>query len=158
MFVAANFHSLLSLPCLVRVYIDPTIVLTSTKTDDAIIDKLGLTAKGSISEGGQSKKTAVGSVPLLIEVGDQFMFPFLLEVRPPGEFLYEAAKSKLVNLKLGDKHESHINFIVPDDAFGDPENVGDSGSGQQGKLLHLAALVNLESFLTVSSQTCPFPQ
>jgi len=81
---------------------------------------------------------------------DQFRLPFLLEVRPPAEFGYEAAESKLANLRLDANHASRVKFVVPGDVcLEDPAYDFKSAPGQQGKLLHLAGLVDKESRLTV---------
>lgn len=113
------------LTVVVRVYIDPTVVLVSTKIDDAVIETLENLAE------------------------DRYSLPFLLEVRPPGEFSFDAAKSKLTSMKLEYDDVSQVNFVVP----GDVNVLGDesleSASGQQGRLLRLAGLLDLESRLTV---------
>jgi DNA mismatch repair protein MSH5 len=81
---------------------------------------------------------------------DQFRLPFLLEVRPPAEFSYDAAASKLVNLRLDAYHASQVRFFVPGDTVvEDPTCDFESARGQQGKLLLLAGLVDMDSRLTV---------
>lgn len=88
--------------------------------------------------------------PKLTTPDDQFRLPFLFEVRPPSEFAYEAAKSKLGNLRLGDTCERHVNFVVPGDLPVDGLLLdGEIAPGQQGRLLGLAGLVDMESRLTV---------
>jgi DNA mismatch repair protein MSH5 len=71
-------------------------------------------------------------------------------VRPPAEFDYEAAENKLFNLRLDANHASQVNFVVPGDVVLDDSASGfESLSGQQGKLLHLAGLIDRDSRLTV---------
>ncbi|RAR08460.1 DNA mismatch repair protein MutS [Stemphylium lycopersici] len=64
-----------------KTYIDPTVILVSTKIDDKVIDRFDPEASNGESMSGDN---------------DQFRLPFLLEVRPPSEFYYESAKNKLV--------------------------------------------------------------
>lgn len=109
-----------------RVYIDPTVVLVSTRIDDTVIEILE-----SLAE-------------------DRFSLPFLLEVRPPGEFAFETAKGKLATLRFDNSHVSQVNFVVP----GDPGSLGEESledtSGQQNRLLYVGGLIDLESRLTVN--------
>ncbi|EUC27440.1 hypothetical protein COCCADRAFT_9965 [Bipolaris zeicola 26-R-13] len=112
-----------------RIYVNPTVILVSTKTDDRVIDCLDPDAKSGDN--------------------DQFRLPFLLEVRPPSEFNYNSAKNKLASLHLGKDDGTHIEFNVP----GELATVGhpgkDQSAGQQGQLLRLAGWIDLESHSTV---------
>jgi DNA mismatch repair protein MSH5 len=73
-----------------------------------------------------------------------------LEVRPPTEFSYETAKSKLVNLKLDVDHALQVDFVVPGDVLiEDSAYDYEHAPGQQGRLLHLAGLVDMDSRVTV---------
>jgi DNA mismatch repair protein MSH5 len=122
------------LPYKVRVYIDPTVILVSTKIDDKVIDCFDPDAKSGGSASGDN---------------DQFRLPFRLEVRPPSEFNYDSARNKLASLHLGEDHDTYIEFNVP----GELATVGhpDKGQsiGQQGQLLRLAGWIDLESRSTV---------
>ncbi|KAJ5058840.1 muts domain V-domain-containing protein [Bipolaris maydis] len=112
-----------------RIYIDPTVILVSTKIDDKVIDCFDPDAKSGDN--------------------DQFRLPFLLEIRPPSEFNYDCAKNKLANLRLGEDDDTHIEFNIP----GELATVGHPGkgqsAGQQGQLLRLAGWIDLESRSTV---------
>ncbi|KAJ4296681.1 hypothetical protein N0V90_006729 [Kalmusia sp. IMI 367209] len=108
-----------------RVYIDPTVVLVSTKIDDAVIDTFENLAE------------------------DRFSLPFLLEVRPPSEFSFDAAKSKLASLSFEDNDPLHINFVVPGDLNPLGEESMENARGRQGRLLRLAGLIDLDSRITV---------
>ncbi|KAF1968338.1 mismatch repair protein 5 [Bimuria novae-zelandiae CBS 107.79] len=108
-----------------RVYVDPTVVLVSTRIDDAVIETLE-----SLAE-------------------DRFSLPFLLEVRPPGEFSYDAAKGKLASLHFEDNDVPQVKFVVPGDLNLLGEESLENASGQQGRLLRLAGLIDLDSRLTV---------
>lgn len=82
---------------------------------------------------------------------DQFRLPFLLDVRPPNEFYYDAAKNKLTTLKFGEDDGTQVSFNVPGDHPGsfDDDNV----HCRQGQLLRLAGWVDVESRTTVSYPT-----
>jgi DNA mismatch repair protein MSH5 len=114
---------------IVRVYIDPTVVLVSTKIDDTVVETLENLAE------------------------DRFSLPFLLEVRPPGEFSFDAAKGKLATLRLEDDGAPQMNFIVPGDLNLLGEESLKNAPGQQSRLLRLAGLIDLESRLTVCDET-----
>jgi DNA mismatch repair protein MSH5 len=121
-----------------RLFINPTVVLVSTKIDDTVIDRFDPEAKGSGS-------TSVGN--------DQFRLPFLLEVRPPSEFYYNAARSKLVNLHLGEDNGTRVSFNVPGELGVNNHVEEDNVAGQQGQLLRLAGWIDIESRTTV----CDYP-
>jgi DNA mismatch repair protein MSH5 len=109
----------------VRVYIDPTVVLVSTRIDDTAIEVLE-----SLAE-------------------DRFSLPFLLEVRPPGEFAFDTAKGKLATLRLANTYVPQVNFVVPSDPGPLGEESLEDAPGQQNRLLYLGGLIDLESRLTV---------
>ncbi|KAH0536656.1 hypothetical protein FGG08_006482 [Glutinoglossum americanum] len=78
---------------------------------------------------------------------DQFSPPYILEIRPSSEFSYEAAKVKLVNLKIGSDIGPQINYAIPGDAgLDNPHEVGNTG--RQAKLLRLSAWIDMDSRLT----------
>lgn len=116
-----------------KTFIDPTVILVSTKIDDAVMDRFDPEAKSSESVSGDN---------------DQFRLPFLLDVRPPSEFYYGAAKNKLMTLRLGEEDGPQVSFNVPGDDLG---GCDDNGTlGQQGQLLRLAGWIDIESRTTVS--------
>lgn len=114
-----------------RTYIEPTVVLVSTRIDDAIIDRLDPDMR--------IRESTVD------EQDNRFALSYLLEVRPSSEFGYEGAKSKLVNLDLESETGPGIHFIVPGDILADD----DGGARRQEHLLRLASWVDIESRLTV---------
>jgi len=81
----------------VRTFIEPTVILVSTKIDDKVIERFDPEARSDCASSDN----------------DQFRLPFLLEVRPPNEFSYDAAKSKLVSLRLGDESGTRVSFNIP---------------------------------------------
>ncbi len=117
---------------LVRTSVEPTVVLLSAKVDDAVIDSFDPGMNGSESASGDN---------------DPFRLPFLLENRPPSEFYYEAAKSKLMTLNLGEDSGPQVRFCVPGDHLNGLEE--DRVHGSQGLLLRLAGMVDMESRVTV---------
>lgn len=120
----------------VRLSVEPTVILVSTKIDDSVIDRFDPENKNRGSVSGDN---------------DQFRLPFLLEVRPPSEFYYDTAKGKILNLRMDNEHGPRVNFHVPGelaavDRFDKPGPVG-----QQGQLLRIAGCIDLESRATVGS-------
>ncbi|KAH7388768.1 muts domain V-domain-containing protein [Pyrenochaeta sp. MPI-SDFR-AT-0127] len=116
-----------------RTSIEPTVILVSTKIDDTVIERFD-----------QENKN-IGSVS---NDNDQFRFPFLLEVRPPSEYHYDAAKSKLVNLRLSQEDSAGINFIVPGELAA--MSLDKAGAvGQQERLLRLAGIIDMESHVSI---------
>ncbi|KAH6615072.1 muts domain V-domain-containing protein [Boeremia exigua] len=113
-------------------FVDPTVILISSKVDDTVIDHLDPEAKSDESVSGNK---------------DQFRLPFLLDVRPPNEFYYDTAKNKLMTLVLGEEGGSRVSFNVPGDHLGGHDV--ESATGQQGHLLRLAGWVDMESCITV---------
>jgi DNA mismatch repair protein MSH5 len=125
-----------------RMFIDPTVILVSTKIDDSVIDRFDPEAWSGGSASGDN---------------DQFRLPFLLEVRPPSEFFYDAAKSKLVNLRLGHEHGTRVSFNVPGELGSNDQLDEENIAGQQGQLLRLAGWIDIESCKTVMQTTEAYP-
>jgi DNA mismatch repair protein MSH5 len=115
-------------------FIDPTVILVSTKIDDAVVERFDpeLRTGASVSDDN-----------------DQFRLPFVLEVRPPSEFHYDTAKTKLVSLRLGQEDGTRINLIIPGELATIEQFGQESTAGQQGQLLRLAGWIDLDSRLTV---------
>ncbi|KAI4708272.1 hypothetical protein J4E89_006894 [Alternaria sp. Ai002NY15] len=119
-----------------RTFIEPTVILVSTKIDDKVIDRFDPEARSDCASSDN----------------DQFRLPFLLEVRPPNEFSYDAAKSKLVSLRLGDENGTRVSFNIPGE-LASMNHLDEEGTlGQQGQLLRLAGWIDLDSRSTVFSR------
>ncbi|KAL1792204.1 hypothetical protein ACET3X_009955 [Alternaria dauci] len=117
-----------------RTFIEPTVILVSTKIDNKVIERVDPEAGNA--DCGRSDN-------------DQFRLPFLLEVRPPHEFSYDTGKSKLVSLRLGEEHGNRVRFRVPGE-LASMDHLDEEGTmGQQGQQLRLAGWIDLESRLTV---------
>ena len=88
---------------------------------------------------------------------DDIFGSYVLNALPSGEFSYEAAKNKLVNLELSTDEAPNIIFTAPgDELAGDPYGQGDQGCmGRQGRLMRLASSIDLNSRLTVCFSLCP---
>jgi len=82
--------------------------------------------------------------------GDPFDLPYALELRPKSEFGYEAAKTKLASLRVGEADGPRVSFVIPGDvhAYDDYEEHDDSGV--QAQLLRFSGWVSIDSWLTVS--------
>ena len=122
-----------------KLFIEPTVVLVSSKCDDEVFNRLDPEARNpTASEDGRS--------------GDQTRLPYLLECRPSSEFGYDSARNKLVNLRIGQRDGPNVTFAVPGDvvAHEDDYTAGDAGFvGRQAQLLRLAGWINMESRFTV---------
>ncbi|CAN9167596.1 unnamed protein product [Alternaria alternata] len=117
-----------------RTFIEPTVILVSTKIDDKLIERFDPEAANADYAHSDN---------------DQFRLPFILEVRPPNEFSYEVGKNKLVSLRLGLEHGTRVSFRVPGEIV-PMDHLDEEGTiGQQGQLLRLAGWVDLESRSTV---------
>lgn len=122
----------------VKLFINPTVILLSTKIDDKVIERIDPEAGSAESMSGDN---------------DQFRLPFLLEVRPPSEFYYDAARIKLVNLNLSDEQDTQINFSIPGELAAGHNVDDDKMIGQQGQLLRLAGWIDTDSRVSVSSNS-----
>ena len=83
---------------------------------------------------------------------DQFGLPYALDVRPSPEFSYEAAKNKLVSLRIGSDVGPLVTFVTPGDAIahgGYDEGLDGAVAGKQGKLLRLSGWIDVDSRITV---------
>lgn len=123
-----------------KLFIDPTVVLVSTKCDEEVFTRLDPEARNfRMSVDGRSN--------------DQTRLPYLLECRPNAEFSYESARDKLVNLRIDQPDGPNITYVVPGDivTYEDEHSGGgeDSFAGRQGQLLRLSGWINMESRLTV---------
>ncbi|EME48663.1 hypothetical protein DOTSEDRAFT_57974 [Dothistroma septosporum NZE10] len=124
---------------LLRLYIDPTTILTSAKCNDAAIDRLDPDVRNQgASEDGRS---------------DQTRLPYLLECRPDAEFKYDVARNKLVNLRIGQEDGPGLTYVVPGDVVAEQDYHDlrqDAGfAGRHAQLLRLSGWVNMDSRLTV---------
>lgn len=120
-----------------KLHIQPTVVLLSTKVDEDVIARL------------DPEGTRGGSVA---GDHDRFGLPYALDIRPSAEFNYEAAKNKLMNLRIGSDVGPRVTFITPGDAIahgGFDEDVDDDLVGRQGKLLRLSGWIDVDSRITV---------
>ncbi|KAF1995853.1 hypothetical protein P154DRAFT_609734 [Amniculicola lignicola CBS 123094] len=117
-----------------RTYIEPTVILVSSKVDDEVVDKLDPDTRSRGSETGSN---------------DPFRLPFLLELRTSAEFSYASAKSKLANLMLDQDERPRVTFVVPGDVVPADPFDGENTAGQLGQLLRLAGWIDIESQLAV---------
>ncbi|KAK7535827.1 muts domain V-domain-containing protein [Phyllosticta citribraziliensis] len=116
-----------------KLYIEPTVVLVSTRVDDAVFDKLDPERRRGSSVDGSN---------------DQFALPFMLEIRPATEFAYDGAKNKLVNLNIGSDRGPQVTFTVPGDVQ-TADLVNDTDIARQQNLLQLEGWVDMDCKVTV---------
>lgn len=116
-----------------RLYIEPTVILVSTRTDEVVLENLDPEAR---NEGSDTST---------------LQLPYLLDQRPAPEFAFESAKSKLAGLRLQQEGGPHVSFVVPGDVVAADGYLGNEESpGRQEQLLRLAGWVDMESRLTVN--------
>ncbi|KAI9699119.1 MAG: MutS protein msh5 [Candelina mexicana] len=120
-----------------KIHTEPTVILLSTRVDESVDEHLDPERRNRNS---------------LVDGNQPLNMPYILEVRPSPEFNYEAAKNKLVNLRIGSDTGPHITFATPGDIAMGGGYAGDDEvgfAGRQGKLLRLSGWIDVESRLTV---------
>nr|POE47349.1 dna mismatch repair protein msh5 [Quercus suber] len=135
-FLSTNLTQILMIS--VKLFIDPTVVLVSTKCAEELIECLDLEARdGRVSIDGRNS--------------DPARLPYLLEYRPGAEFGYESSKTRLTNLHMGEQEGPRVTYMVPGDVMAGVSDVRDDEmlTGRPGQLLRLSGWVNMENFLTV---------
>jgi DNA mismatch repair protein MSH5 len=124
----------------VKLFIDPTVVLISTKCNEELVNRLDpemMSGRGSVAGERHADTTRL---------------PYLLECRPNAEFGYDASRKKLVNLRIGQHNGPRVTFVVPGDVM---PQIGSRAvddyeqQDRQGQLLRLSGWINLESRMTV---------
>ncbi|KEQ73926.1 mismatch repair protein 5 [Aureobasidium namibiae CBS 147.97] len=121
---------------ILKTFIDPTIILVSSKFDDTVLEKL------------DPERRNMGD-------GDSAVYgmPALRSARPVSEFSYDSARSRLVNLKLGHEDGPRITFMTPGDLTAESSEDCMAGDGavesRQGQLLRLAGWIDVDSRVTV---------
>ncbi|KAF2862781.1 hypothetical protein K470DRAFT_166767 [Piedraia hortae CBS 480.64] len=121
-----------------KLFIEPTVVLVSTKCDEDAAARL----EGNPTPGSSDGDRRAGRADL----------PYLIENRPAVEFGYESAKNKLIKLRIGEDGGPRVTFVVPGDVVPDHWNDGSYETpfaGSQERLLRLSSWINLESRTTV---------
>ncbi|KAF2748154.1 hypothetical protein M011DRAFT_422382 [Sporormia fimetaria CBS 119925] len=120
---------------ILKSYIEPTVILVSTKSDESVIESLDPEAKDGSSDTGSY---------------DQFRLPYVLDVRPAAEFSYEGAKSKLAGLQLQQDNVPNFTFVMPGDVVA-VEGVVESrdAAGRQAQLLRLAGCIDIDSRISM---------
>jgi len=75
---------------------------------------------------------------------DEYATPYHISIRPTGEFSYEAARNKLISIKIGQADGPILTLQTPGD-------IHDIATDQQrrGNLLRLAGWVNVDSKISV---------
>lgn len=123
----------------VKIYIDPTVVLVSTKCLDAALDRLDASRNSNTaaSDDGSHRDTT--------------RLPYQLELRPNAEFAYESGIDKLANLDLEYEDDPAMTLCSQSDiqhVTGNGQDIEDPAR-RSHRLLKLSSRVNLESRLAV---------
>ena len=119
-----------------KLEIQPTTVLLSTRAD-ALFDQ----------QDGPRKRRQDS---LVTNDDGECPLPYDTEVRPVPEFGYEAALTRLANLASLASAPA-VRFLVPGDTIEDDFDVEEVGlTHRHGRLLHVAAWLDLDSKVSVS--------
>ncbi|PBP18638.1 mismatch repair protein 5 [Diplocarpon rosae] len=111
-----------------KVHLQPTVILISTRADEELEDHLGKDARG-IDQGDEANDIS-GS--------------YILDARPSSEFSADGALSKLLGLEIIADTGPDIIFTVPGDSM-----AGEGTTGRQGRLMRLAGWIDLDSETTI---------
>ncbi|KAG9727287.1 hypothetical protein KCU73_g12671, partial [Aureobasidium melanogenum] len=119
-----------------KIFIEPTIILVSSKLDDTVLDKLDPDRRNM----GDGDSTAYG-------------MPALCSPRPASEFSYGSARNRLAGLKLDHEDGPKITFVTPGDLIAESNEehiAGDAAvESRQGQFLRLAGWIDVDSKVTV---------
>ncbi|KAK4507319.1 hypothetical protein PRZ48_001054 [Zasmidium cellare] len=118
-----------------KLFIDPTVVLTSVKCNDEVIDRLD-------PEGRSNASSVEGRT-------DQTRLPYLLECRPPADFAYQAARDKLVEQRIGQQDGPAVSYVVPGEVLARDEGDEADGDGPTGQLMRLHGWINMDSKMSI---------
>jgi DNA mismatch repair protein MSH5 len=140
---------------LLKLHAQPTILLISSRAEEELEDHLMREARPVDRGDGDSEASSCTRQRDMLTrlLLDSIFGCYVLDSRPSGEFQFEAAKNKLINLDIALEHGPEIVFTTPGDdlindgAFGQGHN--DCGVGRQGKLMRLAGWMDLDSRLAV---------
>ncbi|QSZ29053.1 hypothetical protein DSL72_003563 [Monilinia vaccinii-corymbosi] len=118
-----------------KIHVQPTVILISTRCEETLEDHLQKDAKG-------------------IDRGDanEIFGSYVLDSRPAAEFYYEAAKNKLASLDIEGARGAGMVLATPGDDFTGDRNHDQaelSGAGRQGRLIRLAGWIDLDSRLSI---------
>ncbi|KAI9656836.1 MAG: MutS protein msh5 [Bathelium mastoideum] len=116
-----------------KLFVEPTVVLLPGRIDDTVVERLDPETRTRSSN-------------------DQFRLPYLMDIRPSGDFSYEGGKSKLLSLNIGVGDGPRLEFVVPGDvaAHNGFSDFDDADRGSiQGRLLRLSAWIDFTSHVTV---------
>ncbi|KAK0104513.1 MutS protein msh5 [Cadophora gregata] len=110
-----------------KLHVQPTVVLISTRSDEKLENHLCKDARG---------------IDRRDEANDIFG-SYVLDARPASEFSSYKAKLKLLNLDFAGDGPSNFAFTTPGD------NMGGDTPNDMGKLMRLAGWIDLDSELTL---------
>ncbi|KAF3480173.1 mismatch repair protein 5 [Arthroderma uncinatum] len=111
---------------ILKLEVEPTVLLLSMRADQGLEDP---------TTAGNANRTASD-----------------IDVRPTQEFGFENAKTKLSSLKINSKADEMVKFLIPGNSFSyDGDVTGDTVdfTEEQGDLLHIGGLVDMENRISV---------
>ncbi|CZS90681.1 related to MSH5-meiosis-specific protein [Rhynchosporium graminicola] len=124
-----------------KLHVQPTVILISTRSDERLEVHLSKEARG-IEQGDEARKLNIQSYPLSLltfHAPDDIFGSYVLDARAASEFSPERAKSKLLSLDLTADGVSQYKMVTPGNNM-----VGDSAV-DLGRLMTLAGWIDLES-------------
>lgn len=126
----------------VKFHIKPTVLLLPSRFDETIDKSLNPDPKGAQSN--LLLQIYLCICLLLTALPDEFATPYHVAIRPTAEFSYDAARNKLISIRIGESNGPSITIQTP----GDMHDI--SGElRRRGNLLRLAGWINVESKVTV---------
>ncbi|TKX25294.1 MutS domain V-containing protein 1 [Elsinoe australis] len=119
-----------------KAFSSPTVIVIPFNLDDAILDLVDIQRNDDNDDDEQSSAASL---------------PYNIEFRVAGDFKYETALDKLMNLRIGRPGDTRMSFMVPGDVAGtdDPEDFGEDSAGRVGQLLSISSSIDMESHLSV---------
>ncbi|ESZ91643.1 DNA mismatch repair protein Msh6 [Sclerotinia borealis F-4128] len=101
-----------------KIHVEPTVILISTRCEEVLEEHLQKDAKG-------------------IDRGDanEIFGSYVLDSRPAAEFYYETAKIKLANLDIEGARGVNMTFATPGDDFAGDHNHDQAGSSDSRQVL-----------------------
>ncbi|KAM5507939.1 hypothetical protein McanMca71_001210 [Microsporum canis] len=140
---------------ILKLEIEPTVLLLSLRADQSLEDP---THAGS----GSRATSDIGKTYVFKEEQNVYLtrnildshlqLPYQLDVRPTQEFGFENARTKLTSLKINSKTSETVKFLIPGINFShDGDITGETVdfTEQQGDLLHISGLIDMENCISV---------
>ncbi|KAG8626256.1 hypothetical protein KVT40_005201 [Elsinoe batatas] len=117
-------------------FVSPTSIIVPFNLDESVLDLIDIQRNNVDGDGNHSEPPGL---------------PYTVDFRVSGDFKYEAARDKLVNLRIGHRHGPRVTLMVPGDiaATDEPDDFGEETANRVNNLLSLGCSVNVESHLSI---------